>query len=392
MSRHGLDRFFERVLAEPGDAEDSAVLSARRELSAALPHAPDEIYESEAAQSFLDRVVAEKSPAPPELVAAVTAEYAREAREPAVTDPRGRAVPRWGWAAGTVAASLAAILVGIWMAEKPVAPGHSIAPASAVASLQAPDRSDIANAVPPPLAPKPPSPDARATKLSEPVYTTANPPVALTSHAVTADDYPVDSVRLQEQGTVTLQYTIETDGTVGDCHVTKTSGFSRLDEAACVLVQKWTFKPATVIGGTPVAVTIPAEIVYALARAPNPPPALVQSGKSGVLIEGKDFNAVGVPVPPPSTPPLALSSHAVSVADYPPESVNLGEQGKVQIRYTIGTDGVVSECVVTMSSGIPRLDDGACAMVKTKWKFVPATQNGKSVAVSIQAEVVFALK
>jgi protein TonB len=81
---------------------------------------------------------------------------------------------------------------------------------------------------------------------------------------VTAEDYPPDSVRLQEQGAVELKYTIQTDGTVGDCTLTMTSGFPRLDDAACVLVRKWTFKPATVMGGTPVAVTIPAQIIFAL--------------------------------------------------------------------------------------------------------------------------------
>jgi TonB family protein len=196
-----------------------------------------------------------------------------------------------------------------------------------------------------------------------------------------------------EQGTVTLQYTIGTDGTVSNCTVTMTSGFPRLDEAACILVQKWTFKPATVIGGAPVAFIMPAQIVFALGPGPAAPrPALVQSGKSGVLLDGEAFNAIGVPVLPRPTPPVAITSHAVTVDDYPPESVSLGEQGKVQIKYTIGTDGIVSECMVTMSSGIPRLDDGACTMVKTKWKFKPATQDGRAVAVSIPAEIIFALK
>jgi len=72
--------------------------------------------------------------------------------------------------------------------------------------------------------------------------------------------------------------------------------------------------------------------------------------------------------------------------------MRLQEQGKVQIKYTVGTDGDVSECAVTMTSGKPRLDDAACTMVKKRWKFKPATQDGKPVATSIPAEVVFALK
>jgi protein TonB len=82
----------------------------------------------------------------------------------------------------------------------------------------------------------------------------------------------------------------------------------------------------------------------------------------------------------------------VTANDYPPVSIRLQEQGRVQIKYTVGSDGDVSECAVTMTSGKPRLDDAACVMVKKRWKFKPATQDGKAVAVSIPAEVIFALK
>jgi hypothetical protein len=96
MSATGLDRLFEQILAEPEGVEDPQVLAARSQLAAALPHLRDEIYEFQSAQSFLDRVAAKTSPAPPELVAAVTAEIMRETRKAAVTDPRRWAVPRWG--------------------------------------------------------------------------------------------------------------------------------------------------------------------------------------------------------------------------------------------------------------------------------------------------------
>ena len=77
---------------------------------------------------------------------------------------------------------------------------------------------------------------------------------------------------------------------------------------------------------------------------------------------------------------------------YPPVSIRLQEQGKVAIKYTIATDGSVTECAVVTGSGKPRLDDAACTMVKKRWKFKPATQDGRPVAVSLPAEVVFALK
>lgn len=59
------------------------------------------------------------------------------------------------------------------------------------------------------------------------------------------DFYPPVSVRLQEQGSVTLTVEILADGTVGDVRLAKTSGKSRLDEAAVALArQKLKFLPA----------------------------------------------------------------------------------------------------------------------------------------------------
>jgi protein TonB len=87
-----------------------------------------------------------------------------------------------------------------------------------------------------------------------------------------------------------------------------------------------------------------------------------------------------------------LKRRAAVAEDYPPESIRLGQQGKVQIKYTVGQDGEVVDCAVTRTSGKPRLDDAACAMAKKKWFFKPATQNGRPVSVSIPAEVIFELK
>src|SRR5580704_11095488 len=53
------------------------------------------------------------------------------------------------------------------------------------------------------------------------------------------------------------------------------------------------------------------------------------------------------PPPPPPTPATPTTSHQVTADDYPPVSIRLQEQGKVAIKYTIATDGTVSECAVT---------------------------------------------
>jgi periplasmic protein TonB len=81
----------------------------------------------------------------------------------------------------------------------------------------------------------------------------------------------------------------------------------------------------------------------------------------------------------------------VTSDDYPPLSVRLGEQGVVNIRYLVRADGTVGECAVVATSGSSRLDDAACTMVKRRWRFRAATQNGMPVAEYLLAEVSFTL-
>lgn len=90
------------------------------------------------------------------------------------------------------------------------------------------------------------------------------PPVATTSHAVTADDYPPDSIHQQEQGNVVVMYLVNEGGSVDACNVIASSGYSRLDIAACLMVTKrWKFKPA-IQNGKPVPGYLTAEVVFQL--------------------------------------------------------------------------------------------------------------------------------
>jgi protein TonB len=145
------------------------------------------------------------------------------------------------------------------------------------------------------------------------------------------------------------------------------------------------FKPPDVVAIAP-EVTIdlaqapPPAATTAITAAPPKPPAPV---------------AVAPPPPPPPPPPtpaVATTSHAVTADDYPAISIRLQEQGTVAIKFVIGADGSVSNCEVSTPSGKPRLDEAACRMVQRRWKYKPATQDGKPVSVSQQANVVFQLR
>lgn len=59
-----------------------------------------------------------------------------------------------------------------------------------------------------------------------------------------APKYPQLSRKKKEQGTVLLKLLVKADGTVGNVNVLKSSGFSRLDQAALQAVKHWRFVPA----------------------------------------------------------------------------------------------------------------------------------------------------
>ncbi len=78
------------------------------------------------------------------------------------------------------------------------------------------------------------------------------------------------------------------------------------------------------------------------------------------------------------TPPIAITSHAVTPADYPVESIPLQEQGVARVDYIVRADGVVDELKITQSSGSARLDAAALVIV-SRWRFKPAMQNGQAI-------------
>lgn len=65
---------------------------------------------------------------------------------------------------------------------------------------------------------------------------------------------PPESRRQREQGTVLLTVRLGTDGRVAGIRVSRSSGYSRLDETALRMVRRWRWSPR-IVNGTPVEVT-----------------------------------------------------------------------------------------------------------------------------------------
>ena len=126
----------------------------------------------------------------------------------------------------------------------------------------------LTDAPPPPApapTPKTPAPPPPAPTSAAPAITQPNIPPAATPPAPTAPvirtgaviqpgahcakpDYPSASRRMEEEGTVTLKFLIGVDGKVIQADIEKTSGFTRLDEAARNALSKCQFRPGSVDG------------------------------------------------------------------------------------------------------------------------------------------------
>ncbi|MDF8334073.1 energy transducer TonB [Novosphingobium cyanobacteriorum] len=62
----------------------------------------------------------------------------------------------------------------------------------------------------------------------------------------------------------------------------------------------------------------------------------------------------------------------LSRSDYPSDMRKAGIGGQVSIAVTIGISGRVDDCKVVRSSGVPRLDDMTCQLVRERYVFSPA--------------------
>ena len=58
--------------------------------------------------------------------------------------------------------------------------------------------------------------------------------------------------------------------------------------------------------------------------------------------------------------------------DYPREAVRAHQSGNVHIRFTVGTNGRVSDCTVTRSSGSASLDEATCRLILRRFRYEPA--------------------
>ena len=86
------------------------------------------------------------------------------------------------------------------------------------------------------------------------------------------------------------------------------------------------------------------------------------------------------PLPPPvrTVPPQSASGNLqglITPDDYPSQAISNEEQGTVTVSLSIGTNGRVTGCRPTSSSGSRTLDSATCRILTSRARFTPARDN-----------------
>jgi TonB family protein len=102
--------------------------------------------------------------------------------------------------------------------------------------------------------------------------------------------WPVEALRREQQGRVTLAYRIGADGSVEESKVTKSSGYPLLDEAARFGLAKCTFKPATV-NGKPQSAWMQMQYVWTLEQGASDPASQAAFAETRAAAEAGDVDA-----------------------------------------------------------------------------------------------------
>ncbi len=119
-------------------------------------------------------------------------------------------------------------------------------------------------------------------------------------------------------------------------------------------------------------------------RNPFDQPGPIELPPVGTGDRGLGIGEVTFPEPGPSPSPSFATKPVrpkgnpglwVTTNDYPQSAIRGREEGVVKFRLSVGTNGRVTGCEVTGSSGTEALDQAACAKLMLRGRFEPASDS-----------------
>jgi len=128
------------------------------------------------------------------------------------------------------------------------------------------------------------------------------------------DDYPLEAVRNEEQGTVAFALSIGVDGGITGCTIESSSGSPLLDATTCrLLTERARFTPAKDKKGKPTTDTLRSRITWRLPEDDGPPtffpPAVAAATELwSVCGRGEAAKLVESPLSPPQIADRALAA------------------------------------------------------------------------------------
>lgn len=138
----------------------------------------------------------------------------------------------------------------------------------------------------------------------------------------------------------------------------------------------------------------PPTLVHERVPILDPPVESVDQTPSAV-----DFQAVDVaPVEntfdpgPPAATFMQLATRFAPPPVYPRRAIAQRLTGVVKLRIHVDAAGVPIEVTVDESSGYALLDEAAVRIVRSRWRFVPATQDGQAIDAWARVPIEFVLE
>jgi TonB family protein len=169
--------------------------------------------------------------------------------------------------------------------------------------------------------------------------------------------YPKESLDAAEAGTTVLRYVVETDGSLHDVQVERSSGWPRLDQAALEALVKCKGRPALVNG-----------------------------------VRMQSFGRFNYNWRPGNAAALQADAAAGCRPSYPVEAVRKELQGKTTLRMSLDDKGTLVKIELVQSSGSGLLDAAAMSGLATCRFSVARDPNGTPIASDFNIEYVWKLE